>query len=174
MATEKFCAQGCSGCSHGKPMYRLERVPQKQERYKEIYNLFYRYNLTPFGMKADGSGDGYEIVAAFAIKSIQSRRSCPAGVTTEEKPDLKGPTETLIGGVSLTQHEGEFYFGGIALTEEARGKKLGAMLLKKTVDEVKKLGGSRVYVMTPVNPAFYQSDGFAWDPADNRRLVKEI
>ena len=174
MATEKFCAQGCSGCSHGKPMYRLERVPQTPERYKEIYDLFYRYNLTPFGMKADGSGDGYEIVAAFAIKSIQSMRSCPAGATTNVKPDLDGPTEKLVGGVSLTKHEGEFYFGGIALTEETRGKKLGAMLLKKTVEEVKKLGGNRVYVMTPVNPAFYQSDGFDWDPADNRRLVKEV
>lgn len=173
MAEDFYCAQGCSGCSHGKPMFRLERVKPTCENYKELYDMFYHYGLKPFGMKENGEGDGYEIVAAFEMKSIQSRRSCPAGVTTPEK-EVAGPIEKLCGGMTLTRHEGEYFIGGVALIEEVRGKQLGGMLLKKTVEEAAKLGAKAVYVLCPVNPEFYRSVGFEYDADDKNKLFKLI
>ncbi len=172
MAEASYCAQGCSGCSHGKPMFRLERVQHTHEKYKELYDMFYKYNLKPFGMKENGEGDGYEIVAAFAMKSIQSRRNCPAGVETPEKG--QGPVEKLCGGMTLTKHDGKYYIGGVALIEEVRGKQLGGMLLKKTVEEAKKLGADILYVLCPVNPDFYRSVGFDWEEGSNTTLIKKL
>ena len=166
------CSGGCSGCRHGKPMYRMART----ENYERVYDFFRKNGLKPFGLTADGESDGYNIVTVWELTSFQSQRSCPAGMTApdgaEAAPDE--PTVSLCGGIALCEKDGEHYIGGIALGEAERDKHLGSTLIKKLIDEVNKLGGHTIYAIAPLAPAFYQKFGFDWDPSGENRLVLHL
>ncbi|MDO4833940.1 MAG: GNAT family N-acetyltransferase [Bacillota bacterium] len=67
--------------------------------------------------------------------------------------------DKLIGGFVLAKREGEFICDGIATDPEYRGTGLGRALLAKGIEEVTKLGGSRMYLVARA-PEFFRKNGF--------------
>jgi len=65
----------------------------------------------------------------------------------------------LIGAFVLAKREGEFIVDGIAIDERFRKSRLGEALLKRGIREVKKLGGSQIYLVARA-PGFFAKHGF--------------
>ena len=65
----------------------------------------------------------------------------------------------LIGGFVLARREGEFICDGIAIAPRWRGTELGKALLSNGIEEVRKQGGSRMYLVARA-PEFFRKNGF--------------
>ena len=67
--------------------------------------------------------------------------------------------EKLAGAATLALREGEYIIDGIALDESYRGGGRGSALLNTVIDEVRKRGGSRIYLVARA-PEFFGASGF--------------
>ncbi|MFQ9893589.1 MAG: GNAT family N-acetyltransferase [Emergencia sp.] len=65
----------------------------------------------------------------------------------------------LVGGVVLAKREGRFIIDGIAVDQMYRKMKVGEILLKKVIDQVKALGGTELYLVARA-PGFFRKYGF--------------
>ena len=73
----------------------------------------------------------------------------------------------LVGGVILSLRKGEYYISGIAVDAPLRRGGIGKFLMKKAINEVKAMGGHRIYLCAKV-PEFFESIGFVkipWEEA---------
>ena len=55
--------------------------------------------------------------------------------------------DVLIGGCVLAMRQGKYIIDGIAVTKLFRKFGLGKIMLKKAINEVKKLGGNELYLV---------------------------
>lgn len=80
---------------------------------------------------------------------------------TEESFDEEGdPVDSrIIGGFVLAKRQGEFICDGIAVDPEYRMFGYGRELLSKGIEEAKRLGGSRMYLVARA-PGFFRGEGF--------------
>lgn len=82
------------------------------------------------------------------------------GIPTH-KPDGEVIEEfgRLIGAFVLAKREGEFICDGIAIDPQWRGTQLGKALLGLGIEEVRKRGGKRMYLVARA-PEFFRKNGF--------------
>ena len=80
---------------------------------------------------------------------------------TEESFDEEGdPADSrIIGGFVLAKRQGEFICDGIAVDPEYRMFGYGRELLNKGIEEVRNLGGKRMYLVARA-PGFFAGEGF--------------
>lgn len=71
----------------------------------------------------------------------------------------KGDHRELIGGFVLAKREGEFICDGIAVDPAWRKENLGRALLNKGIEEVRSMGGDRMYLVARA-PGFFRKNGF--------------
>lgn len=76
----------------------------------------------------------------------------------------------LISGCVLAMRGGEYIIDGISTEPEYRKEKIGGKLLKLALDEVRKKGGERVYLVAKA-PGFFQKHGFMPIPASDVPLL---
>ena len=70
----------------------------------------------------------------------------------------------LVGAAVLAKREGRYIIDGIAVEKIYRKMKVGEILLKKVIGEVKKLDGDNLYLVARA-PEFFKKFGFtAVDP----------
>lgn len=65
----------------------------------------------------------------------------------------------LLGGVCLAKREGEYVIDGIAVNPKFRGSGIGTALIETACNEVRKLGGNRVFLITK-EPWPFKKAGF--------------
>lgn len=70
-----------------------------------------------------------------------------------------GEDQFLAAGLALAKREGEFIIDGIAVEPEYRKMKIGKIILNKAVEEVKALGGNRLFLVARA-PEFFRKQGF--------------
>lgn len=72
----------------------------------------------------------------------------------------------LAGACVLAKREGEFIIDGIATAPEHRGKKLGAALLERAIEETREKSGKSIFLVARA-PGFFRKYGFVTiDAAD--------
>lgn len=72
---------------------------------------------------------------------------------------LKRADGSLIGGSALAVKEGHYVLNDLAVYKEHRGKDLGELLFKVSMEELKKMGASSIYITAKV-PEFFRKYGF--------------
>lgn len=65
----------------------------------------------------------------------------------------------LVGGVCLAFREGDYIIDGIAVNQSLRGKRMGEKLLGLAIDQVKSLGGKKLFLVARA-PGFFKTQGF--------------
>ncbi len=84
-------------------------------------------------------------------------------VTAFECKDSEGK---LVAGSSITKRKGYFIFNDIAVDEAYRGIGLGKVLFDITMDKIRALGGSPIY-LTARAPKFFAKYGFTYLEKDD-------
>ncbi len=82
----------------------------------------------------------------------------PAMITCWRAEDATG---SLLGGISIEHKGGEFVIGDIAVREESRKHKIGALLLKTAMERIADMGGERIYLVAKA-PKFFEKFGFTY------------
>lgn len=67
--------------------------------------------------------------------------------------------DVLVGGCVLAKRQGKYIIDGIAVTQILRKSGLGRIMLKKAINEVKRLGGNELYLVARA-PGFFRTMGF--------------
>ncbi|MCI8285619.1 MAG: GNAT family N-acetyltransferase [Firmicutes bacterium] len=67
--------------------------------------------------------------------------------------------EEFAGACTLAFRQNEYIIDGIAVDGRFRGQELGTGLLKAAIDEVRKRGGKRIYLVARA-PEFFRENGF--------------
>ncbi len=80
--------------------------------------------------------------------------------------------DVLVGGCVLAKRQEKFIIDGIAVTKLFRKFGLGKIMLKKAINEVKKLGGNELYLVARA-PEFFRTMGFETVDAENAPLFFE-
>ena len=80
--------------------------------------------------------------------------------------------DVLIGGCVLAMRQGKYIIDGIAVTKLFRKFGLGKIMLKKAINEVKKLGGNELYLVARA-PEFFRNYGFETVDAKDAPLFFE-
>lgn len=80
--------------------------------------------------------------------------------------------DVLIGGCVLAMRQGKYIIDGIAVTKLFRKFGLGKIMLKKAINEVKKLGGNELYLVARA-PEFFRNYGFETVDANDAPLFFE-
>lgn len=83
-----------------------------------------------------------------------------------ERIEDKGMAGKLAGGCVLALREGEFICDGIAAAPEYRSAGLGGQLLEILLDEVKRRGGSQLYLVARA-PGFFAKKDFVAVPRES-------
>ena len=65
----------------------------------------------------------------------------------------------LVGGIMLGKRKGYFYINGIAVDPPMRHTGIATIMMKKAINEVKKQGGSEIWLVAKV-PEFFRTLGF--------------
>lgn len=78
----------------------------------------------------------------------------------------------LAGGICLAFREGEYIIDGIAVDSKCRGQRLGEKLLSLAVNEVRKRGGKKIFLVARA-PGFFMTQGFKIISGDNAPLFFE-
>ncbi len=65
----------------------------------------------------------------------------------------------MAGAATLAVRQGEYILDGIALDSAFRGEELGTSLLRTVIDEVKRRGGRRLFLVARA-PGFFAWNGF--------------
>lgn len=73
---------------------------------------------------------------------------------------VHGAEEALVGAAVLAKREGRYIIDGIAVDPLYRKMKVGNVLLKKVVSEVKAVGGDALFLVARA-PGFFLANGFA-------------
>lgn len=80
--------------------------------------------------------------------------------------------DVLVGGCVLAKRQDKFIIDGIAVTKLFRKFGLGKIMLKKAINEVKKLGGNELYLVARA-PEFFRNFGFETVDASDAPLFFE-
>lgn len=72
---------------------------------------------------------------------------------------IESKTGKRVGGMALEKRSNEYVLADLAVEETYRGKNLGAVMLDKAIDEVKKLGGKEILLVAKI-PDFYRKWNF--------------
>ncbi|MDO5037795.1 MAG: GNAT family N-acetyltransferase [Tissierellia bacterium] len=72
-----------------------------------------------------------------------------------------GPEGEILAGAVITQRDGYFILNDIAVREDLRGQGLGQVLLEKSLDKIRDLGGQSVYI-TAKAPGFFKKYDFVF------------
>ena len=65
----------------------------------------------------------------------------------------------LVGGVMLGMRKGHYYINGIAVDPPMRHTGVGTIMMKKVISEVRKMGGTEIWLVAKV-PGFFKTLGF--------------
>lgn len=74
--------------------------------------------------------------------------------------------DQLIGAVVLAKREGKYIIDGIAVDPGSRKHKIGEIMLKKILEQVKEMGGTELYLVARA-PEFFRKNGFTEVSADS-------
>ncbi len=80
--------------------------------------------------------------------------------------------DVLVGGCVLALRQGKYIVDGIAVEKIFRKFGLGKIMVKKMVNEVKKLGGNELYLVARA-PEFFRTLGFETVDPENAPLFFE-
>lgn len=102
-----------------------------------------------------------------ALNKLYSENDLEIDSDFAEKPEgavkswklTHGEGEYLAGGITLSTRDGEYIIEGIAIQPMYRKMGLASILLKKAVEEVKALGGTKLYLVARA-PEFFRKNGF--------------
>lgn len=72
---------------------------------------------------------------------------------------VHGAEDALVGAAVLAKREGRYIIDGIAVDPIYRKMKVGNVLLKKVISEVKALGGEALFLVARA-PGFFRANGF--------------
>ena len=67
--------------------------------------------------------------------------------------------DEMAGAATLAVRQGEYIIDGIALDPQFRGEELGTAMLKTVIDDVRKRGGKRIFLVARA-PEFFAWSGF--------------
>lgn len=110
--------------------------------------------------KVSVTGDFEPLMSLFIKNDLEFSEEEP--VSTDIIKAWKATTgeeNKLIGGIVLAKREGEFIIDGVAVEPEYRELKLGKILLEKAIEEVRELGGSKLFLVARA-PGFFKRSGF--------------
>lgn len=105
--------------------------------------------------------DDYEALKKLYIKNeleLDPDDPMPDGVVKNWKI-THGEEEYLVAGLTLAKYKDEYVIDGIAVEPEYRKMKIGKIVLKKAISEVKALGGKRIFLVARA-PEFFRKQGF--------------
>ena len=68
--------------------------------------------------------------------------------------------DEMAGAATLAVRQGEYIIDGIALDPQFRGEELGTAILKTVIDDVKRRGGKRIFLVARA-PEFFAWNGFS-------------
>ncbi len=146
---------------------RGEPLPLDIEIVPRRLKINTRRSKETVGTDMNGKSKSYEIISVDDHESLnrfyekidlEISEEDPVG-TDAVKSWVLVEDEKLAGAATLALREGEYIIDGIALDESYRGGGRGTALLNTVIDEVRKRGGSRIYLVARA-PEFFGASGF--------------
>ena len=134
---------------------RGEPLPLDIEIVPRRLKINTRRSKETVGTDMNGKSKSYEIIS---VDDLEISEEDPVG-TDAVKSWVLVEDEKLAGAATLALREGEYIIDGIALDESYRGGGRGTALLNTVIDEVRKRGGSRIYLVARA-PEFFGASGF--------------
>lgn len=105
--------------------------------------------------------DDYEPLMALFIKNeLEFSEEEPVSTDIIKAWKMINGDNELIGGIVLARREGEYIIDGIAVEEKYRTLKLGNVLLEKAIEQVRDLGGKKLFLVARA-PGFFRKRGFS-------------
>lgn len=120
--------------------------------------------LTKFFAENGLEFDGEEEVDTDVVKCWKITQANSAELEHIRENDRED--DFLVAGCVLALREGKYIIDGIAVDKTLRKFGLGKLLVGKVKDEVKKLGGSEIYLVARA-PGFFRTLGFETIDAGN-------
>ena len=146
---------------------RGEPLPLDIEIVPRRLKINTRRSKETVGTDMNGKSKSYEIISVddheslnrfYEKNDLEISEEDPVG-TDAVKSWVLVEDEKLAGAATLALREGEYIIDGIALDESDRGGGRGTALLNTVIDEVRKRGGSRIYLVARA-PEFFGASGF--------------
>ncbi|MEI3499968.1 MAG: YegS/Rv2252/BmrU family lipid kinase [Anaerovoracaceae bacterium] len=146
---------------------RGEPLPLDIEIVPRRLKINTRRSKETVGTDMNGKSKSYEIISVddheslnrfYEKNDLEISEEDPIG-TDAVKSWVLVEDEKLAGAATLALREGEYIIDGIALDESYRGGGRGTALLNTVIDEVRKRGGSRIYLVARA-PEFFGASGF--------------
>ena len=146
---------------------RGEPLPLDIEIVPRRLKINTRRSKETVGTDMNGKSKSYEIISVddheslnrfYEKNDLEISEEDPVG-TDAVKSWVLVEDEKLAGAATLALREGEYIIDGIALEESYRGGGRGTALLNTVIDEVRKRGGSRIYLVARA-PEFFGASGF--------------
>ena len=146
---------------------RGEPLPLDIEIVPRRLKINTRRSKETVGTDMNGKSKSYEIISVddheslnrfYEKNDLEISEEDPVG-TDAVKSWVLVEDEKLAGAATLALREGEYIIDGIALDESYRGGGRGTALLNTVIDEVRKRGGSRIYLVARA-PEFFGASGF--------------
>ena len=146
---------------------RGEPLPLDIEIVPRRLTINTRRSKETVGTDMNGKSKSYEIISVddheslnrfYEKNDLEISEEDPVG-TDAVKSWVLVEDEKLAGAATLALREGEYIIDGIALDESYRGGGRGTALLNTVIDEVRKRGGSRIYLVARA-PEFFGASGF--------------
>ncbi len=134
---------------------RGEPLPLDIEIVPRRLKINTRRSKETVGTDMNGKSKSYEIISVddheslnrfYEKNDLEISEEDPVG-TDAVKSWVLVEDEKLAGAATLALREGEYIIDGIALDESYRGGGRGTALLNTVIDEVRKRGGSRIYLV---------------------------
>ena len=146
---------------------RGEPLPLDIEIVPRRLKINTRRSKETVGTDMNGKSKSYEIISVddheslnrfYEKNDLEISEEDPVG-TDAVKSWVLVEDEKLAGAATLALREVEYIIDGIALDESYRGGGRGTALLNTVIDEVRKRGGSRIYLVARA-PEFFGASGF--------------
>ena len=146
---------------------RGEPLPLDIEIVPRRLKINTRRSKETVGTDMNGKSKSYEIISVddheslnrfYEKNDLEISEEDPVG-TDAVKSWVLVEDEKLAGAATLALREGEYIIDGIALDESYRGGGRGTALLNTVIDEDRKRGGSRIYLVARA-PEFFGASGF--------------
>ena len=146
---------------------RGEPLPLDIEIVPRRLKINTRRSKETVGTDMNGKSKSYEIISVddheslnrfYEKNDLEISEEDPVG-TDAVKSWVLVEDEKLAGAATLALREGEYIIDGIAVDESYRGGGRGTALLNTVIDEVRKRGGSRIYLVARA-PEFFGASGF--------------
>ena len=146
---------------------RGEPLPLDIEIVPRRLKINTRRSKETVGTDMNGKSKSYEIISVddheslnrfYEKNDLEISEEDPVG-TDAVKSWVLVEDEKLAGAATRALREGEYIIDGIALDESYRGGGRGTALLNTVIDEVRKRGGSRIYLVARA-PEFFGASGF--------------